>query len=151
MHSRSLTELARAFIRACRGTRHIHAPATAKVDADEADVPVLDVGVFKELHATLGRNTDGVRNVYVKFMDSAAQRIDELRHQPIAAAAKTLHALKGSAGMVGASRLAVLAERLQDTTTNREALAVAIHDIEGELAAFHGALRAQLDSVSRAG
>jgi HPt (histidine-containing phosphotransfer) domain-containing protein len=149
MHSRSLTQLARALIRACTGARHIQAPATAKVHENDSDVPVLDLGVFKELHATLGRNTDGVRNVYAKFLDSAAQRIDELRHQPIAASLKTLHALKGSAGMVGASRLAALAAHVQETTTDREALALAIDDIETELATFNGVLRAELDSVSR--
>src|SRR6185312_14400780 len=76
---------------------------------NERDVPVLDIGVFRELHVTLGSNTDRVRNVYTKFLDSAAKRIDELRQQPLPASLKTLHALKGSAGMVGASRLAALA------------------------------------------
>jgi HPt (histidine-containing phosphotransfer) domain-containing protein len=61
---------------------------------------------------------------------------------------KTLHALKGSAGMVGASRLAALAARLQETTADRETLAGGIEDIQTELTRFHGALRAQLDSVS---
>jgi HPt (histidine-containing phosphotransfer) domain-containing protein len=151
MSSRSfLSMIARALIRTCKGVRDIHGQATAKVYTKEPDVSVLDIGMFKELHATLGNSTDRVRDVYAKFLDSAAMRVDELRHQPLAASLKTLHALKGSAAMVGASRLAILAARLQETIADGEPLAVGIHDIERELAAFHGALNAQLDSVSGA-
>jgi HPt (histidine-containing phosphotransfer) domain-containing protein len=146
--SRVKIQLARVFGGASKGVRPIPGlPLTEH--PHEHEVPVLDIGVFRELHATLGSNTDRVSNVYAKFLDSAAKRIDELRHQPIAASLKTLHALKGSAGMVGASRLAALAERLQEATSDKETLVVAIDDIESELATFHGVLRAQLDSVSR--
>lgn len=143
----TLVHLTRAFLRA-RGEPG--ASAAAEDHMNEQDVPVLDVGVFKELHATLGSNTERVRTVYTKFLDTAAKRVDELRHQPIAASLRTLHALKGSAGMVGASRLAALAARLQDATVDQHTLAVAIPDIESELTTFHGVLNAQLESVSGA-
>jgi HPt (histidine-containing phosphotransfer) domain-containing protein len=142
--------LARKFTRAPADTAHTPTSVMTASYVNERDVPVLDVGVFRELHVTLGSNTDRVRNVYTKFLDSAAKRIDELRQQPFAASLKTLHALKGSAGMVGASRLAALAARLQETTADRETLADGINDIQTELTRFHGVLNAQLESVSGA-
>jgi HPt (histidine-containing phosphotransfer) domain-containing protein len=149
--SRVKMHLTRAFRRLRGELRHAHAPAADEDHMNEQDVPVLDVSVFRELHVTLGSNTDRVRTVYAKFLDTAAKRIDELRHQPIAASLKTLHALKGSAGMVGASRLAALAARIQEATVDPQTLAVAIPDIESELTTFHGVLNAQLESVSNAG
>jgi len=145
--ARARARLARMFARTPVDTAHTTSAMNVSY-VNDGDVPVLDVGVFRELHVTLGSNTDRVRNVYTKFLDSAAKRIDELRQQPFAASLKTLHALKGSAGMVGASRLAALAARLQETTANRETLADGIDDIQTELTRFHGALNAQLDSVS---
>src|SRR5262245_44506616 len=91
-------------------------------DSIVGDVPVLDISVFRELHVTLANDTERVRGVYAKFLTSSVQRIEELRQQPFAASLKTLHALKGSAGMVGASRLAALAARLQEATLDRETL-----------------------------
>lgn len=146
--ARVKARLARLFARTPADTVPTLTPATNVSYVNDGDVPVLDVGVFRELHVTLGSNTDRVRNVYTKFLDSAAKRIDELRQQPLPASLKTLHALKGSAGMVGASRLAALAARLQETTADRETLAGGIDDIQTELTRFHGALNAQLDSVS---
>jgi HPt (histidine-containing phosphotransfer) domain-containing protein len=146
--SRVKTRLARIFARSPTDDSYTLASVMNASYVNERDVPVLDVGVFRELHVTLGSNTDRVRNVYTKFLDSAAKRIDELRQQPFAASLKTLHALKGSAGMVGASRLAALAAHLQETTADRETLAGGIDDIETELSRFHGVLNAQLDSVS---
>lgn len=148
--SRIRAWLARAFARPRGGVLDIRGATRAHLAAEESDVPVLDIGVFKELHATLGSNTDRVRNVYAKFLKSAAERIDELRHQPAAASLTTLHALKGSAGMIGATRLANLAARLHEATTDRETLAASIDDIERELTRFHGVLNAQLDAVSGA-
>ena len=40
--------------------------------------------------------------------DKKVAEIEEIREQPFVASLKTLHALKGSAGMVGASRLAAV-------------------------------------------
>src|SRR5262245_24808087 len=107
-----LKRLARKLI----GGRVEGTPARKEGRTHDVDVAVLDLGVFKELHATLGSDTDRVRGVYSKFLDSTAKRIDELRDQPLAGCLKTLHALKGSAGMVGATRLAALADRLHEAT-----------------------------------
>lgn len=125
-----------------------HMAAPRDVHASEADVPVLDVGVFHELLATLGNSSERVRTVYEKFQDSAATRIDELRREPTAIGAKTLHALKGSAGMVGASRLAALVARLHEATLETGTLSTrAIGEIDAELAKFHECLRGQLDRL----
>lgn len=129
---------------------HKKSPGTQAQDAhtSEADVPVLDLGVFNELYATLGRSAERVRNVYVKFQDSAAQRLEELRQQPVAATAKTLHALKGSAGMVGANRLAALAARLHEATVETGTVPLsAIDRIDAALTEFRETLRSQLERL----
>jgi HPt (histidine-containing phosphotransfer) domain-containing protein len=127
-----------------RSRTSIPSPAPIRNHTDEPDLPPLDVGIFKELHATLGGDSDRVRNVYTKFLDTAAQRIEELRHQPIAESRRTLHALKGTAAMVGATRLAALAGRLQEAPTTDETLAQGIGDIEVELTHFQYALSEEL-------
>ena len=123
--------------------------ATVTSQGDEARLHVLDRHVFEELLVTLGNDTHRVRSVYRKFIDSAATRLDEVRHQPVMASAATFHALKGSAGMVGANRIAAVAARLQDAGPglNEEAKAGAIGEIEAELETFRRALNAQLESL----
>jgi HPt (histidine-containing phosphotransfer) domain-containing protein len=107
-------------------------------------LPVLDLDVFNELHLVLGGDSDRVRSVYAKFLDSAVQRLEELKHQPRDAGARTLHALKGSAGMVGASRLAAC---LEGALALSETPAAVIDDIERELTLFRGVLNGQLDET----
>ena len=108
-------------------------------------LPVLDLDMFEELHVVLGGDSGRVRSVYAKFLDSAMQRLEELKHQPSDAGARTLHALKGSAGMVGASRLAA---RLEEALADGETPAAIIGDIERELTLFKGVLNARLDETS---
>jgi HPt (histidine-containing phosphotransfer) domain-containing protein len=118
--------------------------------ADEPHVQVLDRHVFEDLLATLGNDTDRVRNVYRKFVDTAVTRLDEVRQQPVTASAATFHALKGSAGMVGANRIASVAARLQEAAPGLtdETKAAALGALETELAAFRRALGTLLDSLS---
>ena len=113
-------------------------------------IDVLDRHVFEDLLATLGNDTGRVKTVYGKFVDTAATRLDEMRHQSVTSIAPTFHALKGSAGMVGANRLAAMAARLQDAAASGlddETKATAMGELEAELAAFCRVLRAQLDSL----
>ena len=112
---------------------------------NRSTLPVLDLDVFKELHVVLGGDSDRVRRVYTKFFDSAVQRLEELKHQSSDARARTLHALKGSAGMVGASRLAAC---LEEALVVSETSAAVIGDIERELTLFRGVLNVQLDETS---
>ena len=117
--------------------------------SDESPQHVLDRHVFDELVATLGSDTERVRNVYRKFVESAISRLAEVRHQSATDSAATFHALKGSASMVGANRLAVLAAKLQDAapSLDNETKAAGIGEVEAELAAFRIELRALLDSI----
>lgn len=111
---------------------------------------VLDSHVFEDLLATLGNDRSRVAAVYRKFVDSAATRLDEMRHQSVTSIATTFHALKGSAGMVGANRLAAVAARLQEATAaglDDETKATALRELETELATFRRVLGAQLDSL----
>jgi HPt (histidine-containing phosphotransfer) domain-containing protein len=120
-----------------------------KPQADESHAQVLDRHVFEELLATLGNDTGRVTKVYRKFVDSAAMRLDEARQQPATASAATFHALKGSAGMVGANRVAAMAARLQEAAAGltSESKAAALRELEAELATFHRVLTAQLESL----
>ena len=117
--------------------------------SDESPQHILDRHVFDELVATLGNDTERVRNVYRKFVESAISRLAEVRHQSVTDSAATFHALKGSSSMVGANRLAVLAARLQDAAPglDNETKAAGIGEIEAELAVFRIELRALLDSL----
>jgi HPt (histidine-containing phosphotransfer) domain-containing protein len=110
---------------------------------------VLDMHVFEELLATLGNDTGRVRNVYRKFVESAAARLEEVRHQSVTDSAATFHALKGSASMVGAQRLAAIAARLQDAAPrlDNETKVAGIGELEAELATFRQVLSARLDAL----
>jgi len=116
-----------------------------KSAGDESQQHVLDRHVFEELFAALGNDTTRVRNVYRKFLDSTNARLEEVRHQSVTDSAATFHALKGSASMVGANRLAELAAELQQAAPrlDYETKVSAIHALQSQLALF----RAELESV----
>ena len=118
-----------------------------KPQADKSHEHVLDRHVFEELLVTLGNDTDRVRNVYRKFVDSAGARLEEVRHQSVTESAATFHALKGSASMVGANSLAALAAKLQEAAPglDNETKVSAIGELEVELALFRDALAALMD------
>ena len=119
-----------------------------KPQADESHAHVLDRHVFDELLETLGNDTARVRKVYRKFLDNAATRLEEVRHQSVTDVAATFHALKGSASMVGANRFAAIAARLQEEAPrlDNETKVSALGELEVQLAAFRQALSAVLDS-----
>jgi HPt (histidine-containing phosphotransfer) domain-containing protein len=122
-----------------------------KSQSDEAQTHVLDRHVFDELLATLGNDRDRVRNVYRKFLDSAAARLEDVRHQSVTDSAATFHALKGSASMVGADRVAAVAARLQDIAPrlDNEAKVSAIGELETQLTAFRQALSELIGPLTR--
>jgi HPt (histidine-containing phosphotransfer) domain-containing protein len=121
-----------------------------KSETDESQARVLDKLVFDELFVTLGNDRDRVRNVYRKFVDSAAARLQEVRNQSVTDSAATFHALKGSASMVGANRLAAIAARLQDAVPrlDQQMKASAIGELEAALATFREALSAVMDPIA---
>ena len=120
-----------------------------KSQGDESPQHVLDRHVFEELVATLGNDTERAGNVYRKFVESASARLEEVRHQSVTESAATFHALKGSASMVGANRLAALAAKLQDAAPglDNETKVSALEELEAELAIFREALRALMDAA----
>jgi HPt (histidine-containing phosphotransfer) domain-containing protein len=110
---------------------------------------VLDFELFQELRESLGNELEIVAGLYRRFLTHTAKTLDELRDQPSATRAATLHALKGSAAMVGANRIAAIAEQLQESPAH-EAIALqgsAIDALEGALAEFRLALSAHFESL----
>lgn len=103
--------------------------------SDPAEPPVLDSSVFQELFETVAGDVDTVVSIYRTFFASAVVLIDSLPRENCAAQAKTLHTLKGSAGMLGASRLAQMAARLQQAAVNggEPAPGTRIADLANEL------------------
>ena len=123
-----------------------------KSDAPESDEHVLDRHVLEELIATLGNDTGRVQSVYRKFIDSTNARLEEARHQSVIESAATFHALKGSASMVGANRLAMLAAKFQEAVPglDDETKVSVVRELETELALFRHALSAVLQSMDGA-
>jgi HPt (histidine-containing phosphotransfer) domain-containing protein len=119
-----------------------------KPRGDESHEPVFDRHVFEELLATLGNDTARVRSVYRKFVDSARARLEEVRHQSVTDSAATFHALKGSASMVGANRLAALAAKFQEAAPglDNETKVSAVGELDTELARFRNELNTVLSS-----
>jgi HPt (histidine-containing phosphotransfer) domain-containing protein len=105
---------------------------------------VLDGTVFHELLESLNEPA-AVAAVYRKFVRNAAAFIRELRDQEPTARIDTLHTLKGSAAMMGATRMAKLAAHLQVQLQGSSLpVAQAIEELESELEKFRLALDAQL-------
>jgi HPt (histidine-containing phosphotransfer) domain-containing protein len=118
--------------------------------ADVSHENVLDQHVFDELIATLGNDTTRLQRVYRKFIESTLARLEELRHQSVSDSAATFHALKGSASMVGANRLAALAAKFQDAAPelDNETKVSAIIELESQLSLFQRALGPLLEALS---
>ena len=109
--------------------------------AIESSPNVLDVGVFHELVESL--QADATAAVYRKFFENATLFIDELRAQDGAARIETLHTLKGSAAMMGATRMAELAAQLQAQGLSVQ-VEQAIQQLSGELQTLRAAVAGRL-------
>lgn len=108
----------------------------------------LDAAVFEELRDTLHGRLDVVANIYRKFLENASSYIGALRDLPQDTHAITLHTLKGSAAMVGASRIAALATRVHEALRSpAQASDVSIPEFESELSMFRCVLAAHFDSL----
>lgn len=109
--------------------------------AIESSPNVLDVGVFHELVESL--QAEAAAAVYSKFIENATLFIGELRAQDDAARIETLHTLKGSAAMMGATRMAELAAQLQMQGSSVQ-VEPAIQQLSGELQMFRAAVAGRL-------
>jgi HPt (histidine-containing phosphotransfer) domain-containing protein len=112
-------------------------------------IPAFDLQVYEDLLAALGNDVSRVNNLFRKFIEGTATRLDEIRRQSATEYAASFHALKGSASMVGAGRLAAAASKFQDTAPgmNGETLAAAIEELETELEAFRVQWNARLGGL----
>ena len=106
---------------------------------------VLDVGVFQELHESLSQ-AEAVAAIYRKFIENAAVFIGELRDQNAAERSETLHTLKGSASMMGASRMAGLAASLQSQDLSVQVEA-ATERLAEELESFRAVVSGKLVEI----
>jgi HPt (histidine-containing phosphotransfer) domain-containing protein len=118
------------------------------LESEEAS-PVLDAGLFQELRESLGNELHVVAGIYTRFLGNAGRSLEEARRQTGATRAATLHTLKGSAAMVGATRIASVAGRLQESLLGApaEVAEAALREIESELALFRDALGVHLESL----
>jgi len=88
---------------------------------------------------------DALDGIYRRFFDNAGRLIGTLRDQENAAQRHTLHALKGSAAMLGAKRLAALADCLhQEDLQSPTLLTPAIEALETELESFRRVVAAHV-------
>lgn len=107
---------------------------------------VLDVSVFQELVESLTQ-PEVVAALYRKFIENAAAFIGELRDQDVAARRETLHTLKGSAAMMGASDLSKLAADLEAQGAAVQ-VELATQQLSDELAKFRVAAASRLLALS---
>lgn len=94
---------------------------------------------------------DALANIYRMFLGNSRKLVASLRDQESAARGHTLHALKGSAAMLGARRVSALAARLQHEDLHSPALLTeAIEALESELEIFRRVIaeRVTLDPPS---
>jgi HPt (histidine-containing phosphotransfer) domain-containing protein len=111
---------------------------------DPLDV-VLDTRLFDDLRHRWSSQPEALDAIYRRFFGNTSKLIGTLRDQEIAARRHTLHALKGNAAMLGATRLAALASRLHDDNPDSPAmLAEAIEGLEIELALFRCVIAAHV-------
>jgi HPt (histidine-containing phosphotransfer) domain-containing protein len=110
----------------------------------------IDPEVFNEIYESVGEQVSTVASLYDTFINNALRLIAALKaSESDAAREKTLHTLKGSAAMMGAARVAQLADDLQQTcaTMEAETLRKWIEQIDTELDETRRAVDAQLASL----
>ncbi len=109
----------------------------------------LDTELFQELRESLGNELEVVAGIYRRFLDNAVSSVAVSRLQSGAERASTLHTLKGSAAMVGATRIADLSSHLQDSLLDSPGAVAeaALHELEGEITRFRAALASHLESL----
>lgn len=112
--------------------------------------PSLDPEVFDELYESVCEQEVAVATLYETFLENAARLIEALRAaDPDTAREKALHTLKGSAAMMGATRIARLATELQRTSATLEDTRMrdAIDELVRELATLRQAVDARLAAL----
>jgi HPt (histidine-containing phosphotransfer) domain-containing protein len=113
-------------------------------------LPTLDAEVFCELQEGVAQKPGAMAALYGTFFSNAARLIGAFAAaDPAVTREKTLHALKGSAGMMGAARMARLAADLQEAsaTMSDHTVRSAVAQLQLELEL----VRRDVDSLLRGG
>ena len=115
-------------------------------------LPTLDAEVFYELRDGIAPKPGALASIYATFFSNAARLISALGAADSAATCeKTSHALRGSAAMIGAARMARLAEDLQEVcaTMSPHTLQSAVAQLQLELEAVRSAVDPLLRALAR--
>lgn len=118
--------------------------------ADSNTQPTLDAEVFDELYESVCEQEVAVATLYETFLKNAARLIEALHAaEPAIAREKVLHTLKGSAAMMGATRIARLATDLQHScaTLDDTRMQEVIDELGRELATLRRAVDARLAAL----
>ncbi len=103
--------------------------------------PVLEHNTLQGLCDLLSPGQ--IAEIYSTFLQHTQEKIELLRTDcPPEQARREAHSLKGSAGMLGASVLAEIAEEMEHNTFAGEALAERVHALQTALDAFALAIQA---------
>jgi HPt (histidine-containing phosphotransfer) domain-containing protein len=115
-----------------------------------SSLPILDQEMFQELQETTGPSPDSIATIYTTFTANASRTIASLPLETATARERKLHILKGSAAMVGASRIAKLASDLHAVCSDLpvHALEAGIRHLEDELGVFRRVIDARLERIA---
>jgi HPt (histidine-containing phosphotransfer) domain-containing protein len=115
-----------------------------------SSLPILDQEMFQELQETTGPSPDSIATIYTTFTANASRTIASLPLETATARERKLHILKGSAAMVGASRIAKLASDLHAVCSDlpAHALETGIRHLEDELGVFRRVIDARLERIA---
>lgn len=117
-----------------------------------AALPTLDAGVFEELRESLNWQLPPLRKIYVSFRESAEEIAGLATGAEGGAevAARRLHSLQGSAGLVGARQIEHLAAWLSEAVRDRkqEEVAETLPLLRESLRRFEHELDNRLDGIS---
>lgn len=129
-----------------------HSQTSAEISSASKDSSIIDQDQIEGLLAAAG--AEGVRDILSAFWRSTeglfAALVDQLTTADFGGAARSAHALKGSALNVGANKLADGARRIEDASKDRNSasalmqLAAARKDYEDTIDAFERRIGAPL-------
>jgi len=143
--------LARWVSRSDEETREENPAMQEANGAIDSSLPVVDYGVIHELRQMqLDGEPDLLADLVEVFVDDASARLKTLREALIQAdadgVAKTAHALKGSAGNLGASRMAHSAAQLEERGRSGEldGAEVLLEELQSEFERANAELSAAL-------
>jgi PAS domain S-box-containing protein len=115
-----------------------------------AALPTLDEGVFEELRESLHWQLPPLRKIYASFRESAQETASVVGAPNPELAARRLHSLQGSAGLVGARQIEHLAAWLTQAVKERkkEELAESLPLLRESLRRFEQELDSRMDAIS---